>query len=126
MFALIIAMTLAVVYFISFVPLLDKLVAIKSQARIYMDLDDRGGALVSFLQTRKGDCNYAEIIGNTGAKGFPVAADADVKKSLERLEAELEVYRGGEMVRQYGEVAGYTATADIALPGLKRGEVKVS
>jgi len=124
LFGLVIVVTLSVFYFITMIPILDEIVAIKAESQIYLQIDDRGGAFTSFLQTRTADKNYAQIIGELAAKGYPAGADSDIEKTLDKIDKAIEVYNDTDMIKSYGDPSFFRVSADIALPGLKKGEVR--
>ena len=125
-YAIIVASTIAILWIISYVPLIDDIFAIKAQAQLYIDADDQGGGFVSLVSTKIKNRNYAEILGSMPSKNLPAGIDTDLKSTLKEIKAEVEIFENNELEWNYGEVAGYIVTADIALPGLRKGEAKVS
>jgi len=124
LFTLIVVAAIMVVYFLSMVPLIDRIVAIQRQAQLYIGMSDRGGTLYSLLQTKSSGICYAEILGDMATQNAPHGIDSALNSTLNKLKGSLEVHGNGKLIKSYGN-GSCTLAADIALPGLKKGEVKV-
>lgn len=128
-FALVVAITIAVVYLVSLVPFIEKLVSIRSEARFAVWQDDQGTGLAAFMASDTGNGSYAELLGLQAAKGVEAGSDSSLRAVLERMEprGRLALLYGGVKVKEYGTVGESNyLQADLALPGLKKGEVRVS
>jgi hypothetical protein len=128
-FALVIAVTIAVVYLLGMLPLIDKLLQIKSGMVLEVQQDDSGSAMAALLQSQDGGRTMAEIIGDKAASGYPAAEDAVVSKTLNNMKpaGRLAVYYRGAFSGGYN-TDGFSSnymSADIALPGGRVGEARV-
>lgn len=122
----IIGFSLAVLYLITYVPVLKDIIAIKAQAQLLLFNSDRGSALASFLTSTSNGLKYEEILGDALAKNRPQGIDSELVVLLRKLDAALSVRYGSNELWSYGIVGGRAAHADIAMPGLKKGELVVS
>ncbi len=130
MFALVVAITVGVVYIISLIPLVSNIAGIKAEARFQVSQDDRGTALAAFLGSYNSTCGgYAEVLADQTAEGVGPNLDVCLRDTLKRMnpDGRVAVYFGGVLKKDYNDVGeNHLLAADLALPGLKKGEVRVA
>ncbi len=130
MFALVVAITLGVVYIVSLIPLVKNIAGIEAEARFQVEQDDRGTALAAFLASYNSTCGrYAEILGDQAAEGIDPNLDVCLKDTLKRMtpNGRVAIYHNDVLKKDYNSVGeNHLLAADLALPGLKKGEVRVA
>ncbi len=123
---------IAVFLLFQYIGFLKLILNIKGQVDIIVDIEDKGTAFVSFLNSGK-KINYMEVLGDLNATNYEENTELmgyinDVGNTLDKIESRLIVYgkdsenRGIEL-KKWGEISGDTVCVDIALPGRKKGEV---
>lgn len=130
-FALIVAITIAVVYIMSILPLANNMIGIKAEAQIHVNQDDSATAFASILSLYSPACGYySEILGERSANGFPQDKDSCLTGTLSKMtpNGRIAVYDdAGALKKDYNEAGKNSIlSADLALPGGKIGEVGVS
>ena len=129
MFALIVVITISVVYIASLIPLVNQVVGLKADVRFGVMQDDRGTALVTFLNMEKRPgLSYAEIMGNQAAKGVDTKLDDEMEDTIKKIgpETGIAIYNSSGEIKKYGSKVGDVyLSADIAFPGVTKGEVRV-
>jgi|GEM_PF-2843384 len=125
-FALVVAISTSLLYLITYIPVLKDVVSIKSQVQLVVFNNGKGSALSSLLASETDGITYEEILGSMAAKGFPEGRDAEMLEIIKSMEGGLEVKHGDTTIKTYEQTGVLTRSADIALPGLRKGEVIVS
>lgn len=127
-FALVVAITIGVVYLLNLIPLVNNIVGIKAEARFQTSQDDSGTALAAFLASDMGKGSYAEILGEQAADGVSQDLDKELRATLGKMSpnGRVAVYYGNDLKKDYNGVSGDYLRADLALPGIKKGEVRVT
>lgn len=108
---------------ISFV---SNIVGIRNVVKLTVDLDDSGSRINGFLDTRKSELSFKEIIGNFRA-GEPGDVEG-LKETLNKLRWNLVVR--DELDKDIGPRFGNVRESkgefvQVALPGLRRGKIGV-
>jgi len=127
-FTLVVAVTVGIVYLASLIPVLNKAVGLKTEAIFDAQQDDRGTALAAFLKSGTVSKSYAEILGEQTAEGAD-KKDADIIiATLNKMDphGKVEVWSGSTLKSEYNKVGDVYLSADIALPGGQKGEVRVA
>ena len=104
-----------------------RLTEIKGKVNIFLEKDDRGTLLTSILQSKMSETDYAEIIGAlaSGTKKQE-DVDKDLNHTLDLLNAEMKIYENKDTILwRHGDVVAEGAETDIALPGGKKGTIKL-
>jgi len=130
-FALVVAITIAVIYIISIIPLVNNVISINAEAQFQVIQDDSATALASFLSLHSYSCgNYVEVLGSRAASNFPESGDSCLVNTLSKMtpNGRIAVFDdAGNLKKGYnGDGSNSILSADLALPGGKTGEVKVS
>jgi len=123
-FAVVLVLTITVVYFLSLAPIIDNIVKIRTEAQIQIRDVENGGGIVSFLSSNTIGIPYSEGLALLAAKDHSSGIDSDIGKAVADLKGGLVLSMDGKAIKNYGTVGDYSSKADIALPGLKKGEVK--
>ena len=108
---------------ITFFPSLTKLIGIKSDAKLFIEIDDEGSMIAGLLHAKDYNISYAEIIGDLRADNYKDVIGDGVKSleaTLNKLNINLTVYESENVI--YGTDSD-NKVMDIALPGGIRGEV---
>ena len=112
-----------------FLQIIMRFTEISAKVNIFLETDDRGTLITSFLHSKTDDLNYAEIIGvlASGAKKQEGDIDKDLNHTLGLLNAGLKIYvnNGKQTLWRYGDAMAKEPETDIAVPGGKRGIVKL-
>lgn len=125
-FSLIVAAALFLLFFLSYVPVVKDVLAIKAEAQLYVFNNDEGSALASLLASTNNGVTYEEIMGSVIATGSPDDMDQAIIDTIEKLEGGISVEANNQRVKTYGDLHSRTVRADIALPGIRSGEVIAS
>ena len=68
-----------------FIPVMNKLVEIKNEVKVFIEIEDEGSMIISFLQAKKNGINYAETLGMDEAAGLLQQTLDEEKAEDERL-----------------------------------------
>jgi hypothetical protein len=125
--ALVIAITIGVVFLISIIPLADKILKIRAEADYTILRDDRGTALAAFLASDSGKGSYAEILGSYAAQGVDENIGSDISKILSgmRPNGRVAVYDAYDnKIKEFGGIiTDNYFKSDLALPGITKGSI---
>lgn len=113
---------IGLVLLFTYVPLLSRIVVIKAEARLLLDIEDQGSSLVMLMGLDNGTDRYAEMIGGLRAKNSKdYVSEEHVTRVLGLINSKAAVYdERGNLI--FGET-GTTQTAEIALPGGLKGRM---
>ncbi len=132
MFTLIVVVVVSFFYIITMIPFVEKMASIRSEAQFQASQDDRGTALAAFLKSDTTGKTYAEILGSQAAEGVDASLDDGLEATLNKMkdnnnpEGKVAVYDGDALKKNYNGVKEGYIKADLALPGVKKGEVRIA
>ena len=118
-------MIMGIFLLIEFFPFVTKIIEIKTDVGVFVEIEDEGSSIITIMQSKKHDITYAEIMGDfrTNNHQDNIAEETEsLRNVLGRLEASLSVYdESGNPI--YG--SGVERKIDIALPGNLRGKAGI-
>ena len=104
---------------------------VKNNVELIVDNEDKGSGLISLLESKKSDLNYAEIIGNQRALNVPENLDQELITTLQLFDPPVQLVISDDnlvTMKKYGleddNIQGFLFS-DIALPGGLRGKVGI-
>lgn len=129
-FALIVGIIISVLFIISAIPVAQNILSIRSETRFEVEQDSIGSGLAAFLasDSSSGNTRCSELLGQRAAEGFDSSLDGNIDEKLSKMSppGRIAVYYNGILVKDYNGVSSSHVSADIAIPGLKKGEVRAS
>ncbi len=124
-FAPIAAIILGIALFIVALSVFYLKLNITSNVNLLVETDSRGSAFLSLMKTEKENINYAEIIGSLHIKNLKEDIKKEVEDTLKKLDIELAT-RDEANKHLYQKVDDSVITAEIALPGGRKGKAEIA
>lgn len=113
------ALAIVIIFLILLYVDLSRLVSIKSQAEVYMEINDQTAKVISLLNTKKGDVSYMDVIAYRLATGNGIDdVEAEINELANTMDIGLILYdRDGSQKKTFGKrTAGDKIYTDIPLP----------
>ncbi|MBN2101336.1 MAG: M23 family metallopeptidase [Candidatus Aenigmarchaeota archaeon] len=100
--------------------------------RYYYDTENMGTMVLSFLNTKQGEMDYAVLLGAMGASNFPLQKKNDIEKTLEQMATAMNkekcyiVIRGAENTETLGKSSSVQSSPNAGFSERKEIEATIN